>query len=187
MKEGGRRFEENLEAARRLWSEESVNMKPFHFELNDAYCPLKPLQKPHPFFWIGANADRRAARMAVAWVINPQNKIDTILRQMGIYKRTLDKSKKLMPTDRAMMLEMFVARSRSEAVLVARPYLKAKYQAYHKWGQDKVAPRDDDDLGMSFDELLNDQFIFGSAEEIAQQIFDSTKPIGFNLIFCGIQ
>ena len=39
---------------------------------------------------------------------------------------------------------------------------------------------------MEFDELLDDRFVFGSVDEVAEQIIVQ-KPIGFNLLFCGIQ
>ena len=48
-------------------------------------------------------------------------------------------------------------------------------------------PKGDDDLGMDFDELLDDRFVFGSVDEVAEQIISLQKPIGFNLLFCGIQ
>ena len=190
MAERGSRFEENLEAVRRLWTEETVDMIGSHFELDGANCPLKPLQKPHPPFWIGANADvaiRRAARVSDAWIINPHNKIETILRQMEVYKRTLDECGKPMPKDLPMMREIFVARTREEAIRLARPYLEEKYKTYHQWGQDKAMPKGDDDLGMEFDELLDDRFVFGSVDEVAEKIIALQKPIGFNLLFCGIQ
>ena len=190
MAERGRRFEENLEAVRRLWTEDSVDMVGSHFELDGATCPLKPLQKPSPPFWIGANADvaiKRAARMSDAWIINPHNRIDTILRQMDIYKRALDEVGKPLPDDLPMMREIFVAHTRDEAIKLARPYLEAKYKAYHEWGQDKAMPEGDDDLGLDFDELLDDRFVFGSVDEVTDQIIALAKPIGFNLLFCGIQ
>jgi len=52
-----RRFEANLIAIRRLWSEDKVSMRTPYFELDDASCLPKPLQRPHPPIWIGANAD----------------------------------------------------------------------------------------------------------------------------------
>ena len=59
------RLEENLDAIKRLWTEDDVSMKGSHFELDRATVSLKPVQKPHPPIWLGANADaavRRAAR-----------------------------------------------------------------------------------------------------------------------------
>ena len=190
MEERGRRFDENLEAVRRLWTEESVNMMASHFELDGASCPLKPLQRPHPPFWIGANADvaiRRAARVSDAWIINPHNRIETILRQMELYKQTLDDCGKPMPSVLPMMREIFVARTREEAIEIARPYLEAKYKTYHEWGQDKAMPEGDNDLGLAFEELLDDRFVFGSVDEVVEQLIALQKPIGFNVLFCGIQ
>ena len=48
-------------------------------------------------------------------------------------------------------------------------------------------PEGDDDLGLDFDELLDDRFVFGSVDEVTDQIIALAKPIGFNLLFCGIQ
>ncbi|MEQ9122465.1 MAG: LLM class flavin-dependent oxidoreductase, partial [Alphaproteobacteria bacterium] len=69
-KERGRRFEENLEAIKRLWTEDTVSMKGSHFELIDAGCSSKPVQKPHPPIWVGGSADvviDRAARLGYCW------------------------------------------------------------------------------------------------------------------------
>ena len=41
-------------------------------------------------------------------------------------------------------------------------------------------PEGDDDLGMDFDELLDDRFVFGSVDEVTDQIIALAKPIGFN-------
>lgn len=64
-KERGKRLDENLVALKRLWSEDTVTMTGSHFELDGASCCPRPLQRPHPPIWVGANADaalRRAAR-----------------------------------------------------------------------------------------------------------------------------
>jgi alkanesulfonate monooxygenase SsuD/methylene tetrahydromethanopterin reductase-like flavin-dependent oxidoreductase (luciferase family) len=42
-----RRFEANLVAVRRLWTEDKVSMKANHFELDNASCLPKPLQLPN--------------------------------------------------------------------------------------------------------------------------------------------
>ena len=46
--EAATRFEENLEAIKRLWTEETVTISGSHFALDDASCTLKPVQEPHP-------------------------------------------------------------------------------------------------------------------------------------------
>jgi len=191
MKGAGQRLEENLEAVKRLWTEEKVTMQGSHFNLMEASCPVKPLQKPMPPIWVGANADKaiiRAARVADAWFVNPHNRIDTIARQMDVYKKALeDAGKSDLPEDFPMMREVVVARSREEAMRMAEPFLKAKYDAYHEWGQDKVMPKGDDNLGLIFDELVKDRFLFGSPEEVSNQIIDIVRNFGVNHFVFGVQ
>ena len=100
QKERVKRFEENLEAIKRLWTEDVVDMVGSHFTLQGASVSTKPVQKPHPPIWIGANADpaiRRAARLGDCWYVNPHNRIDTIVRQVEVYKRALDECGKPFP------------------------------------------------------------------------------------------
>ncbi|MDE3209582.1 MAG: LLM class flavin-dependent oxidoreductase, partial [Pseudomonadota bacterium] len=59
-----RRFEANLVAIRRLWTEDTVSMQTPYFELDGASCMPKPLQRPHPPIWVGANADPAVERAA---------------------------------------------------------------------------------------------------------------------------
>ncbi len=188
--EAAARFEENLEAIKRLWTEETVTMVGSHFVLEDASCALKPVQKPHPPIWIGANADvaiRRAARQADAWFVNPHNRIDTIERQVEFYKRALDDAGKPFPDEFPMMREAFVAANREDAIRLARPYLAAKYQTYHAWGQDKAMPAGDDDLGLDYDELIRDRFVFGAPDEVAEQILAFVRRLGVSHFVFGFQ
>ncbi|MBT5037959.1 MAG: LLM class flavin-dependent oxidoreductase, partial [Rhodospirillaceae bacterium] len=188
--ERGPRLEENLEAVLRLWTEDHVSMKGSHFELDDVTLSIKPVQQPHPPVWFGANADsavRRAARLGDTWFINPHQRMDTIERQLDIYRRELDALDKPFPDELPLMREVFVAGSRDEAMRIARPYLEAKYKAYHEWGQDKAMPAGDDDLSLDFDELLRDRFLFGSPDEVAEQIIGYNKRLGVNSFVLGMQ
>jgi alkanesulfonate monooxygenase SsuD/methylene tetrahydromethanopterin reductase-like flavin-dependent oxidoreductase (luciferase family) len=189
QKERVPRLVENLEAIKRLWSEDHVNMKGSHFELDDCTIALKPLQKPMPPIWLGANADaavRRAAKLADSWFMNPHQRMETIERQLEIYKKALDEFKKPLPKEMPLMREIFVARTRDEAVRLARPYLEEKYKVYHEWGQDKAMPKGDDDLSLDFDELTRDRFLFGSPDEVAEQIVAYNKRLGVTNLALGL-
>jgi len=189
-KQRGARFEENLIAVRRLWTEPAVNMKGSHFELDNASCSVMPLQKPTPPFWIGANVDagvRRAARMADAWFINPHQRVDTIERQLGVYRQALAAEGKPDPAVLPLMRECFVAETQEKAFRIARPYLEAKYKSYHEWGQDKSMAAGDDNLSMPFEELAEGRFLIGSPDQVAEQIIDYDKRLGVNLIIPAFQ
>ena len=184
----GKRFEECLEAVKRLWTEEFVTMRGSHFELDGATCTIKPVQQPMPPIWIGANADvaiRRAARLADCWYINPHNTLTTIERQMDLYKRALDEYRKPFPAEVPMRREVFVAPSRAEAIRRAQPYLEEKYKAYRAWGQDKVMPKGDD-FDHGFDELLEDRFLLGSPAEVAEQMIRLNRRLGVNHIVASV-
>lgn len=189
-KDRGKRFEENLIAIKRLWTETSVTMKGSHFELDNASISMMPAQKPTPPFWIGANVDagiRRAARMADAWFINPHQRIDIIERQLVIYRQELEAAGKPEPEVLPMMRECFVGRTHEEAMNSARPYMEAKYQAYHQWGQDKSMAKGDDDLNLSFDELVENRFVVGSVEEVAEKLSGYRERLGVNVIIPAFQ
>jgi alkanesulfonate monooxygenase SsuD/methylene tetrahydromethanopterin reductase-like flavin-dependent oxidoreductase (luciferase family) len=189
QKERVPRLVENLEAIKRLWTEDHVNMKGSHFELEDCTLSLKPLQKPMPPIWLGANADgavRRAAKLADAWFINPHQRMDTIERQLSIYNQALEEFGKPFPKELPLMREIFVAKSRAEATRLARPYLEEKYKVYHEWGQDKAMPKGDDDLSLAFDELTRDRFLFGSPDEVAEQIIGYNKRLGVTHMVLGL-
>jgi alkanesulfonate monooxygenase SsuD/methylene tetrahydromethanopterin reductase-like flavin-dependent oxidoreductase (luciferase family) len=138
--------------------------------------------------WIGANADvgiRRTARMADAWFVNPHNKLATLARQMDVYKRELDACGKPFPAEFPMAREVFVSRSRDEAIRLARPSLEVKYKAYREWGQDKVMPASDH-FDLDFDELVDDRFLIGSAAEVTEQIIDLRRRFGVTTLILGV-
>jgi alkanesulfonate monooxygenase SsuD/methylene tetrahydromethanopterin reductase-like flavin-dependent oxidoreductase (luciferase family) len=190
QKERVQRFEENIIAIKRLWTEDVVDMKGSHFELKGASAATKPIQKPHPPIWIGANADvaiKRAARMGDCWYVNPHNRIDTIIRQTDVYRKALDEAGKPFPKEFPGRRELFVAKTREEAMRLCKPFLAAKYKAYHEWGQDKAMPEGDNDLGQDFDDLVRDRFLVGSPDEVAEQILNLNRKTGLNHLILSMQ
>ncbi|MEJ0018643.1 MAG: LLM class flavin-dependent oxidoreductase [Acetobacteraceae bacterium] len=176
-----RRFEAALIAIRRLWTEDKVAMTTPYFELDDASCLPKPLQRPHPPIWVGANADpavERAARLGDCWYIGPAVEIPALERQMALYRRALDAAGKPFPAELPMRREVFVAKTRAEAIRLCAPYLSAKYKAYHAWGQDM--PSDDRGLDQEFESLIGDRFLIGSPDEVAEQIVALHRRLGVN-------
>ena len=77
-------------------------MKGSFFELDEASCSTKPIQKPRPPIWIGANADpaiERAAKIGDCWYVNPHSRNETLLRQLEVYKRALEAADKPFPKE----------------------------------------------------------------------------------------
>jgi probable F420-dependent oxidoreductase len=70
FKDRARRFEEQIDLMRRLWTEESLSYQgAFHTVTSAAICPL-PIQRPIPI-WIGGSAEaavKRACRIADGFI-----------------------------------------------------------------------------------------------------------------------
>lgn len=65
-----RRLGEACELIQRLWTEPVVNFAGRYYQLSEAYCEPKPIQKPHPPFVIGADGEqtlRVVAHYANIW------------------------------------------------------------------------------------------------------------------------
>ena len=80
-----------------------------------------------------------------------------------------------------------MAKSRAEAIRLCAPFLSAKYQAYHLWGQSQAMPEDDNDLGADFDDLIRDRFLLGSPDEVADQMLALHRTTGINHLIMSVQ
>ncbi len=184
------RFLENLQAVKRLWTEETVTMKGSHFSLEEASISVPFVQDPHPPIWMGANVDaavKRAARIADCWYLNPHQKLPTLKRQMGLYREELDRLGKPFPTEVPIRREVFCGRTHEEATKIAGPYLKAMYDAYQDWGQDKKMAADDNDISMAYEELAKDRFIVGDPNTVAEEMLRYHEELGINHIIMSCQ
>ena len=181
-----KRFEEYLELVQRLWSEESVSHHSDTCILDNVRMNIRPVQQPGPPIWFAANNDkaiRRAARMGDNWFINPHSTLDTIRRQMVIYRDELKAEEKDFPRELPIIKEIFCARDRATAAELAGPYLLGKYRDYAKWGQDDAMP-DDESFDKDFEELTSNRFVLGSPEECYEQLQPYWQELGVShLIF----
>ena len=85
-----------------------------------------------------------------------------------------------------MRLIKSVAETFDKAISLCRPYLETKYNSYHNWGQDKAMPKGDDDLSLDFAELLEDRFIIGGPNEVAEKILELSS-LGVNHLIMSIE
>lgn len=188
--EGVPRFEANLEAIKRLWTGEPVTMSGLGFDLEEARISVPLIQSPRPPIWLGANVDnavRRAARLADCWYLNPHQKLETLKRQMDIYRDELDAIGKPFPDELPMRREVFCARTHEEAIEIAAPHIKGMYDLYKAWGQDKAMAKGDQDITMAYEELAKDRFIVGDPDEVAEEMVRYNRELGVNHIIMSVQ
>ena len=177
-----KRFEAYLDVIQRLWCGEAVTYEDEMCKLDAVRMNIRPVQQPRPPLWIAANNDaavRRAARLGDAWMINPHSTVETVRRQLALYRDELAKANKPLPSELPSIKEVFCAKDRATALEVAGPYLFGKYQDYAKWGQDDAMP-DNESFNQAFDSLLQDRFVLGSPEDCYEQLRPYWEALNVN-------
>jgi alkanesulfonate monooxygenase SsuD/methylene tetrahydromethanopterin reductase-like flavin-dependent oxidoreductase (luciferase family) len=181
-------FERKLDVVRRLLAGESVTASGDGFELEDAKLALVP-DRPPPV-WMAANSDqavRRAARLSDAWFVNPHTRIDELERQMRLFEQERAAHALPSPQTTPVLKEVCVAATDQQAMEIARPYLKNKYDAYVQWGQSDVLPPTDT-LRREFEELTaGSRFVLGSPATCAAILADHIDRLGADHFVCRLQ
>jgi alkanesulfonate monooxygenase SsuD/methylene tetrahydromethanopterin reductase-like flavin-dependent oxidoreductase (luciferase family) len=161
------RLETNLRVIRELLAGRPVDLDEPWCRLDAATLVNLPVQEQVPL-WLGASGDRgveRAARIADTWIVNPQASIDTVARQMEVFRA--GRSALGLPADPhelPALKEVFCAETREEAFAIVGPHLEAKYRQYLEQGQLDQLP-EGEELGDSLERLAHRRFIIGSPED----------------------
>jgi alkanesulfonate monooxygenase SsuD/methylene tetrahydromethanopterin reductase-like flavin-dependent oxidoreductase (luciferase family) len=138
---------------------------------------------------MGADSDaavRRAARLADTWYINPHAKLETLERQMALYRQALVDGGRPFPEDIPIRRELFVAPDRDTALRTCLPYLERKYRTYVAWGQSGALPQEDT-LDLSFGELRDQRFIIGNPDDCVEQLRLYHQRLGANHFLLRVQ
>ena len=62
-----KRLEEAVQIIRKMWIEERANFGGKFYQIRDAYCNPKPVQKPHPPIMIGGSGERETLRIVAKY------------------------------------------------------------------------------------------------------------------------
>ncbi|MBO0779165.1 MAG: TIGR03560 family F420-dependent LLM class oxidoreductase [Ktedonobacteraceae bacterium] len=62
-----RRLGEACEIIKRMWTETAPSFEGTYYQINDAYCEPKPMQKPHPPFVIGGAGEKLTLRIVAQY------------------------------------------------------------------------------------------------------------------------
>ena len=90
-----RRFREQVEIIKTLWSEPTVKYRGRIYQLEGGTIALKPVQKPHPPIWLGGghpDALRRAAAIADGWMGAGGSSTADFARAVPLLREHLEKA-----------------------------------------------------------------------------------------------
>jgi alkanesulfonate monooxygenase SsuD/methylene tetrahydromethanopterin reductase-like flavin-dependent oxidoreductase (luciferase family) len=90
-----RRFREEMEVIKALWTQHKVTYHGQFYQLEDATMMLKPVQKPHPPIWMGVghpDALRRTAKLADGWMGSGGSSIAEFGRSVPLLRNALQEA-----------------------------------------------------------------------------------------------
>ena len=184
------RYLENLDLVRRLLSGEEIHHESRHCRLDGVSMTLRPVQRPSPPLWIGANKDgaiRRVADVGDTWLINPHARLETLDRQMNeVYRPELERLGKTFPSVIPIRRELYCGRDRETAVREGGPWMFEKFKSYASWGHEKAFPKGEHFQG-PLEELMEDRFIVGDPDDCIEQLERYRSRIGANEFIIRVQ
>ncbi|HKE75887.1 MAG TPA: LLM class flavin-dependent oxidoreductase [Acidimicrobiales bacterium] len=85
----GTRMTEALDIVQRAWTDDRFGFHGEHFSFDEVDVLPKPVQRPRPPVWVGANtppAVRRAARLADAWMVGFGDRLSVLGPHVAAYR-----------------------------------------------------------------------------------------------------
>ena len=172
-KQRASRFEESLSLIKKLWTEDRVSFEGKHFSVKDLTTGTRPLREPTPPIWIAAHGDlavERAARMGDSLIMNPHASIQTLERQLEVYRAALAKYSKPFPKEISIRKDIYIAKDRATAWEEAKADIPKRIQGLVKEEQDKELPASDGFRAQDLDEFIKTRFIVGDPDDCAEQL-----------------
>jgi F420-dependent oxidoreductase-like protein len=80
------RLEEVIQIIRKMWTKSKATFNGKYYQIKDAYCNPKPLQKPHPPIMVGGGGERNTLRIVAKYAdaCNLFGSLETIKRKLCI-------------------------------------------------------------------------------------------------------
>lgn len=173
-----RRFRENLDLIRKLWTEEEVHFDGDAGRIDGIRPVLRPVQRPHPPIWLAGHTDAaltRTARTGLPWVAAAAHvDADHMRTQAAFFRERCAEHGRQAEIN--VIQEVYVGASDDEAVEDVREALAAKYRTYRAWGQDRILP-ESQSFDREFDELRRGRFVLGGPQTCRDRLAELIETI----------
>ncbi|HYH31946.1 MAG TPA: LLM class flavin-dependent oxidoreductase [Pseudonocardia sp.] len=174
-----RRFRENLDLVRRLWTQDEVSFDGDTGRIDRIRPALRPVQRPHPPIWLAGHTDAaltRTAATGLPWIAAAAHVDAAYLRAQAAFfrERCAEHGRE---AEINVLQEVYVGASDDEAIEDVREALAAKYATYRSWGQDKILP-ESQSFDREFDELRRGRFILGGPETCRARLAELIDTVG---------
>jgi len=88
VKERMQRLEEAVQIIRKMWTEENATFSGKFYQIHNAHCNPKPIQKPHPPIMIGGSGERRTLKIVAKYgdACNIFGSVDTVKKKLEVLR-----------------------------------------------------------------------------------------------------
>ncbi|MCS7221519.1 MAG: LLM class flavin-dependent oxidoreductase [Anaerolineae bacterium] len=165
-------LEKRVQLLRRLWRGETIDLRPFGYEVEAFVSPL-PAQPGGPPIWIGAHAlpaIQRAARLGDGWIGSASLTIAEVSDLTARYREACATYSR--PGQVILMRDAFVAPSRAEAEKVLAGPLLNLLRCYAEW---KRASPDQAKYQSATWEEVRPRLICGDPEECRRLVIQYAR------------
>ena len=116
---------------KKMWTEEKPSFKGKYYEIKEALCDPKPVQKPHPPIWIGGGGEKLTLRVVAEladgcnWYGTPEeyaHKLNVLKKHCAKIGRNSDEIKKSWTGDLFLLSRGSNVRSNVERYLASRQH-----------------------------------------------------------------
>lgn len=191
VKDGVSRFEESIEIIQRAWTEASFSFSGRHFQLDNVSITPKPVRKPRPPIWIGAQSDKalfRAGRLGDGWISDPLHIMQVMQRAAKIYRRG---AREHSNTEKVILMrDAWVSDSRREIEDVWWPHVKADHIFYLNLGYFSSGRFNSDwepwirearsESEWTYERVAPNRLIAGNHDEVIKEVERYQREIGCN-------
>lgn len=170
MSERVPRLEEGLILMKRLWADAEVTHHGRFHHVTGARPTARPYQRPYPRIWIAAMTEpafRRAGRLGHPFYAIGTLTHDDLRQALAVWRRALDENGHPVPSEIPVHRELYVAATREQARVKARPAVEAKYRGYAQHGLPSVSASL---AAGGVDRLMDDPFVIGGPDECLEKL-----------------
>jgi probable F420-dependent oxidoreductase len=172
----GRRMEEGLEIMRQAWTQDEVNFQGKHYDIRGARVSPKPVQRPAPPVWIGAQARPgidRTARLADGWMADYMQPVSVVQRRARFYRDRADELGRASTV--CLMRQVAIAPTRRQIEDDWLPTARASFLSYWKaggrWpGGEDLAERLLAGEQVALDDFVRDRDVAGDPQDCIEQV-----------------
>ncbi|RDI69849.1 LLM class flavin-dependent oxidoreductase [Halopelagius longus] len=164
-----------------LSSDEPISFECPFFEVEDWQPLPQTVQSPRPPLWIGGWGDKqisRSVKFSDAWVPGVVADLETVEDRKRLQREHVERSEQDWESmDHPLMREAVIAETEEE-VMERKEYLHRTY--IDEYGGEFSHPLMTADSVEEFEELADDRFIYGTPEQVIEQIESMRERFALN-------